>query len=83
MVCGFEADACWPGNRLVIELDSYDYHGGRMYFERDARRDYQLKCAGYSVIRLTHHMILEEAEIVARLIKRELERPEIAKIGCT
>lgn len=77
MVAGHRVDFCWPDSRLVVELDGYETHRGRMNFERDTRRDYQLKCAGYSVIRLTYHMVHEEAESVIRLIRRELRQTEI------
>jgi very-short-patch-repair endonuclease len=72
MVAGFEVDVYWPERRLVVELDSYRFHRGRMHFERDLRRDYELKCQGYAVVRLTGDLISRETNSVVRLLRREL-----------
>jgi very-short-patch-repair endonuclease len=50
---GFEVDFLWSGPRLVVEVDGFAYHGGRVAFERDRDRDASLAAAGYRVVRVT------------------------------
>ena len=68
LIAGFEVDAVWPDRCLIIELDSYAFHGTRAAFERDRARDAQLQIAGYRVLRITHRMISQEPE-TARLLR--------------
>lgn len=70
LVLGFEADALWPAERLIVELDGYAYHRHRAAFERDRRRDAALQAAGYRVVRLTSRRLAEEpAELAAEIRK--------------
>ena len=50
---GQEVDAAWPDRRLIIELDSWEYHHTRRAFEDDRRRDRQLTASGWTVLRIT------------------------------
>ena len=51
---GWEPDVRWPTERVIVELDSWQWHGTtRRDFERDRRRDTQLEAAGWRVIRIT------------------------------
>ena len=50
---GYEVDMHWPGTRLIVELDTWDYHGTSATFDSDRRRDAQLASKGYMVIRVT------------------------------
>jgi very-short-patch-repair endonuclease len=52
-VAGWEVDAFWPAQRLVVEVDGYKYHRTRRAFERDRRKDAALTVAGYRVVRIT------------------------------
>jgi len=72
MVCGFEVDCLWPDQRVVIELDGFEFHRGRMSFDRDANRDFVLKQAGYRVTRLTHTLVKNDPKGLADLVRREL-----------
>jgi very-short-patch-repair endonuclease len=53
LIEGIEVDCGWPDHRLVIELDSYEYHHTRAAFERDRRRDRILVAAGWRALRVT------------------------------
>jgi very-short-patch-repair endonuclease len=53
LIEGIEVDCAWPDHRLVIELDSYEYHRTRAAFERDRRRDRILVAAGWRALRVT------------------------------
>ncbi|HEX3609103.1 MAG TPA: DUF559 domain-containing protein [Solirubrobacterales bacterium] len=62
---GFEVDALWPEQRLVVELDGFAFHRHRAAFERDRARDATLQAAGYRVVRFTHRRLEREPDAVA------------------
>lgn len=64
-----EVDACWPRHRLVVEMDSWEFHGHRAAFERDRTRDTALQAAGYRVIRLTHRRLEQEPAAIASQLR--------------
>jgi hypothetical protein len=68
VAAGFEVDALWPTQRLVVELDGHAFHGNRAAFERDRVRDAELQLAGYRVLRLTHRRLKDESATVARTV---------------
>ncbi len=70
LVEGYEVDAFWPARRLVVELDSWEFHRGRRAFERDRERDAVLQAAGYRVIRITWRRLTQHPAEVATLIRR-------------
>jgi hypothetical protein len=72
VVEGYLVDAFWPNRRLVVELDSWQFHGDRGAFERDRERDAVLQAGGYRVVRITWRMLDEEPSRVASLIRRLL-----------
>ena len=61
----FTVDAVWPGQRLIVELDGYAFHGTRAAFERDRARDAELQRAGYRVVRLTLRRLHREPVAIA------------------
>jgi very-short-patch-repair endonuclease len=73
-VGGFEVDLLWPDQRLVVEFDSFTFHGDRAAFERDRHRDGVLQALGYAVVRITWRQLVGEPEAVVALIARMLER---------
>jgi very-short-patch-repair endonuclease len=79
-VLGREVDAFWPSQKLMVEADSYEYHGHRAAFERDRERDAVMQVEGYRVIRLTHRRMEREPEAVATQLRRLLE-PSSATLG--
>lgn len=72
LVEGKEVDAIWPAQRLMVELDSWAYHGHRAAFERDRARDAALQAAGYRVVRLTHRRLEQDSHAVATELRRIL-----------
>jgi very-short-patch-repair endonuclease len=73
-VAGWEVDAFWPAERLVVEVDGYAYHGNRAAFERDRRKDAALVAAGYTVIRITWRQLADEPFAVVALLARLIRR---------
>lgn len=74
IVEGFEADAVWRLERVVLEFDSYAFHATRAAFERDRRRDTTLTRAGYLVLRTTWHELTNESHALIARIAETLAR---------
>jgi predicted transcriptional regulator of viral defense system len=62
----FIADFCWPGLGLIVEADSWRWHGGHHDRERDADRDQLLSIAGWRVVRFTRDQIKHRPDEVGR-----------------
>ena len=61
-------DFAWPEWRLAVETDGRRFHGGRLAFERDRRRDQQLTVAGWRPLRFTWRQVVQRpADVVATL----------------
>lgn len=71
-VLGHEVDALWPDAKLVVELDSWEFHSHRAAFERDRARDPKFLIAGYRTIRITHLRLDNEAPDLAAEIRQLL-----------
>jgi very-short-patch-repair endonuclease len=56
------ADFVWRKERVIVELDGYDYHRGRAAFERDHERDAEHLRLGFLVIRVTGRQLARELE---------------------
>ena len=69
---GWEVDAVWDRQRLVVEVDGYRYHRTRAKFERDRRKDGLLLLAGYRVLRITWRQLTREPETVVAMIAAAL-----------
>ncbi len=57
---GYEVDFLWPEQGLVVEIDTYRYHGTPAAFERDRRKAAVLTAAGLRVIRATGEQLEHE-----------------------
>jgi hypothetical protein len=75
-VLGSEVDALWPEAKLIVELDSWEFHSHRAAFQRDRARDTRLLVAGYRTIRVTHHRLDTEAPTLANEINQLLSQGE-------
>ncbi len=69
---GWLVDAFWPQAKLVIEVDGLDGHRTRAQLESDHQRDFELRQAGYIVLRYTWRQLTDAATAVAREIRRAL-----------
>lgn len=69
---GYEVDALWREQELIVELDSYSFHRHRTAFEDDRQKDGTLQLAGYIVLRITWRRLESEPKEVARLLRRRV-----------
>jgi hypothetical protein len=69
LVGGDVVDVLWPAARLIVELDSWEFHAHRAAFEKDRDRDTDHLLAGYRTIRVTHRRLSEEPERLAAQIR--------------
>jgi very-short-patch-repair endonuclease len=77
-VAGYPADFAWPKQRLIVEVDSFQFHGHRQAFERDRKRDQAHVLAGYRVIRITWRQLDEEPFTVVATIAAALSASRAA-----
>ena len=52
-VCGYEVDYLFAAEKVIVELDGWDFHRSRTSFEGDRDRDADTAAAGYLTVRLT------------------------------
>lgn len=71
-VAGFEVDTLWVPERVIVELDGFEFHRSRDAFERDRARDSALQAAGYRVLRVTFRRISREPEAIIAELRRLL-----------
>jgi very-short-patch-repair endonuclease len=74
----FVADFLWRRERVVLEVDGYDYHRGRRAFERDHRRDAEHHLADVVVTRATGSQLEDAPEALLVLVATALARRRAA-----
>lgn len=70
-----EVDFVWHRERLVVETDGFEAHGGRGAFVSDRRRDQLLGANGWRVIRVTWDDVVAAPTRIASLIRKALRQP--------
>ena len=69
-VLGYEADSYFEAERLIVELDSWEFHRDREAFERDRDRDADMLMAQIATVRVTWDRLTNRpAKEAARLQK--------------
>lgn len=53
IVAGHEVDAFFPDEKVIVELDSWEFHRDRTAFESDRDRDADTLAAGFVTVRIT------------------------------
>ncbi len=67
---GYEIDALFPAEHVIVELDGAEFHLDREVFESDRERDAALLEAGYVTVRITWERLKQQpAREAARLRK--------------
>ncbi len=66
-IAGEEADLCWPGLRLIIEIDGPQYH---RFKDEDARKTAVWRSAGYTVLRISSDAVFDNPELLLQIAPR-------------
>lgn len=73
-----EVDFLWRDRRVVVETDSWRYHGDRAAFERDRARDAHLQSLGFRVLRFTHRQLTDNRSAVIAPLRDLLGQRSLA-----
>jgi hypothetical protein len=72
LVEGHLVDFFWAEQKVVVETDSWSYHGDPLAFEKDHQRDVELTAAGYNVHRTTAKMLERDPDPFLQNVRRAL-----------
>jgi hypothetical protein len=72
LVEGHLVDFLWPRQKVVVETDSWGFHGDRSSFERDHQTDVDLVAAGYDVHRTTYKMLERYPDLFLSNVRRAI-----------
>ncbi len=73
-IAGHEVDAVYRAHKLIIELDSRQFHTTANAFEHDRDRDADLLNAGFSTLRITNQRLKHHATKEAKRLRSILSR---------
>lgn len=77
-LAGYLVDAFFPEHRLIVELDGYEFHHGRIAFESDRDRDVDTLLRGLATVRITWERMQstpdKEAGRLNRILKARRRR---------
>jgi very-short-patch-repair endonuclease len=68
----YTVDALFAAEKLIVELDGYEFHSDRAAFESDRDRDADTLAAGFATVRITWYRIHETAVREAARLHRIL-----------
>ncbi len=71
---GFEVDAYFPEEGVVVELDGWDFHSSQYSFKADREQDAALLERGIVTIRITWDRLIDGPEREARRLRTILEQ---------
>lgn len=74
-VAGFEVDALFACERVIVELDGYEFHHSKASFERDRERDAATLATGRVTVRVTWERLTGARGREARPPRRDPARP--------
>lgn len=65
----YEVDFLWRQQRLIVEIDTWRYHGTATAFESDRKRDTELRLLGFRVERITDRRLVREPQQIATTLR--------------
>jgi very-short-patch-repair endonuclease len=63
----------YPRERVIVEIDGYEFHADRDSFERDRERDAVLLAAGFGTVRITAERLKRQPAREARRLRAILD----------
>jgi uncharacterized protein DUF559 len=72
LVEGHLVDFLWAEQKVIVETDSWSYHGDPLAFEKDHQRDVELTAVGYDVHRTTAKMLERDPDPFFQNVRRSL-----------
>jgi very-short-patch-repair endonuclease len=73
-IAGYLVDAYFPAERLIVEVDSYEFHADRATFESDRDRDADTLLAGFPTVRITYERMQRSPATEAARLRAILSR---------
>ena len=73
-VAGWEVDALFPAEKVIVELDGWEFHSSRESFESDRERDASTLADGCVTVRLTWERMHASAAREAARLQRILDQ---------
>ncbi|MFL6064349.1 MAG: endonuclease domain-containing protein [Friedmanniella sp.] len=73
-VAGYWVDVLFRRERVILEIDGWAVHGGRLSFESDRRRRNALVLAGYVVLNFTWRQLQDDPTSVVSSVRSALRR---------
>lgn len=73
VVAGYEVDAYFPAERVIVELDGWDFHSSRRSFDSDRERDAAMLALGIVTVRVTWARLIGAPEREAARLRAILE----------
>ena len=74
-------DVLWRAQRVIVEIDSWRWHGNRAAFESDTDRHTRWTAQGWTVLRFTPRQLREQPLLVIARLASALARNEPALAG--
>jgi len=71
---GYIVDALFPAEKVIVELDGWDFHKNKIAFEDDRERDAEMLAHGYVTVRMTWERIHERPHREARRLRTILDQ---------
>jgi len=68
IVGGYEVDAHWFGTKLIVELDSWEFHRSKRSFHADRAKWLDLRSQGFDVLTISDRMLKAQAGRIASSI---------------
>jgi hypothetical protein len=72
LIEGHLVDFLWPREKVIVETDSWGFHGDSGSFERDHETDVDLVAAGYDVHHATYKMLDRDPDPFLANVRRAL-----------
>ena len=61
-IAGYLVDALFPAEKVIVELDSWPFHKGKIAFETDRERDAETLAKGFVTVRVTGERLDERPQ---------------------